>query len=168
MTQVTVPVAGDPATISWAQDVANHANHVIPLYMSADVNKTSSSFSDITGLTFAVTNGKCYSIRLQLSYTVGGTSTGLSIGFSSPGGTCRLFTRIYGNGSATGVTSEVLSSSDTATGTSSTDSTALRLIEVFGTFVCTSDGTFALRYNRNGTSTTVTVYAGSGGIVVES
>lgn len=168
MTQVTVPVAGDPATISWAQDVANHANHVIPLYMSADVSKTGSSFSDVTGLTFACTSGKTYNIQLCGSYTVGGTNTGIGLGFNSPGGTTRIRSQIFGNGSPTGSTTEWLSSTDTATGTSTTDSTAVRHWVMTGTYVCTSSGTFAIRYNRNGTSTTVTIFAGSGGTVVES
>lgn len=168
MAQVDVPSAGDPVTVAWGQAVATHANHLIPVYMGADVSKTGSSFSDVTGLTFPVTNGKKYAIKLWGTYTVGGTSTGLSLGYNSPGGTTRLFVRIYGNASATGSTSEVLSSTDTATGTTTTDSTAVRMWELWGTYACTSSGTFAIRYNRNGTSTTVTIYAGSGGLVVES
>jgi len=168
MSQVDVPSAGDPITIAWGQQSANHANHLIPIYMGSDVSKTGSSFSDVTGLTFAVTNGKRYNVRLSGAYTVGGTSTGLSLGFNSPGGTTRLFVRIYGNGGATTAATEVLSTTDTATGTSTTDSTSVRMWELWGIYQCTSDGTFAIRYNRNGTSTTVTIYAGSGGLVIES
>lgn len=168
MAQVTVPSAGDPITVAWGQSVANHANHLIPLYMSADVSKTSSSFSTITGLSFACTSGKTYAIRLQGTHTVGGTSTGLKLGFDSPGGTTRLFARIYGNGADTTAFTEVLSSSDTASNATTSDSTSVRMWELFGTYVCTSTGTFSIRYARGGTSTTVTVYAGSGGLVVES
>lgn len=168
MTQVTVPSAGDPATIAWAQSVANHANHLIPLYMSADVSKTGSSFSDVTGLTFAVTNGKSYNIQLVGSYTVGGTSTGLSLGFSSPGGTSRIHSTIFSSAYDSSAWTEWLSSTDTATGTSTTHTTAVHQFRLYGTYACTASGTFAIRYNRNGTSTTVTIYAGSGGLVVES
>lgn len=168
MTQADVPSAGDPITVAWGQQVANHANHLIPLCMSSDVGKTGSSFTTVSGLSFEVVSGKSYNIQLSGDYTVGGTSTGLSLGFSSPGGTTRLFCRIYGNGSATGSTTEVLSATDTATGTSTTDSTSRRHWELNGVYACTASGTFAIRYNRNGTSTTVTIYAGSGGLVVES
>lgn len=168
MTQVTVPAAGDPVTAAWGQAVANHANHLIPLFMSADASKTSTGFSTLGGLSFAAVSGKQYNVRLSGSYSVGGTSTGIKLGYESPGGTTRLFCRIYGNASATGVTAELLSSSDTATGTTTTDSTSIRTWELWGTYQCTSDGTFNIRYARGGSSTTVTVYAGSGGLVVEN
>lgn len=168
MTQVTVPAAGDPITTAWGQAVANHANHLIPLYMSGNVSGTSSSFGTITGLSADVTNGKYYTFRVSGSYSVGGTSTGIKIGYESPGGTTRLFVRIYGSGGETNATTEVLSSTDTATGTATTSTTGVYLWEVWGTYQCTTTGTFNLRYARAGTSTTVTVYAGSGGLVIES
>ncbi len=169
MTQVTVPSAGDPIITSWGQDVANHANHLIPVYATADATTTSTSFGTITGMSFAVVNGKEYSFgSLALYYTVGGTSTGLKVGYTAPSGTCRLYTRIYGNGSDIAATNEVLGANDTATGTTTTDSTAGRLIEMFGVYRCTADGTFSLRFARAGTSTTVTIYKGSGGVVVEN
>lgn len=167
MTQVTVPAPGDAIDLSWGQDVANRINHVIPLYMSSDVSKTSGSFSDVTGLTFPVVNGKFYTINLVGSYTVGGTSTGIGIGYTSPGGTTRLLATLYSTSYISG-SNEWLSSSDTATGTSTTHSTAEHQFQLRGTYQCTSDGTFAIRYNRNGTSTTVAILAGSGGTVVES
>lgn len=168
MTQVTVPSAGDAIATAWGQSVANHANHLIPLGMTADASTSSGSFGDVTGLSFAAVSGKAYAIRLGGTYAVGGTTTGIGIGFTGPGGSTRLFVRIYGNGSPTGVTSEVVTSSDTGTGTSTTDSTATRMWEAWGTFVCTSTGTWKLRFNRNGTSATVTIHSGSGGLVVEN
>jgi hypothetical protein len=171
MTQVTVPAAGDPIVTSWGQAVANHANHFIPLYMSADVSKTGNTYSDITGLSFAVVSGKEYLLDLNLWYDVAGTSTGLSVAYdlsNSATGTVRAIVQIFGNASATAATSEELSAEDTATGTSSTDATTIRLIRWTGLYRCTADGTFALRYKRNGTSTTVTIYAGSGGTVIEN
>ncbi len=168
MTQVTVPSAGDPITVAWGQAVAQHANHLIPLYMSADVSKTGNTFSTITGLSFDCVNGNEYTIRLNGTYSVGGTSTGIAIGFESPGGTTRLMSRIWGSGGATTVTNETLATSDTATGTTTTASTSIQHWELFGTYQCTVSGTFNIRYARGGSSTTVTVYAGSGGIVIEN
>ncbi len=168
MTQVTVPAAGDAITITWGQDVSNHANHLIPIIVSSDVSKSSSSMSTVTGLTFPCVNGKVYTVNLVLTYTVGGTSTGIAFGYDHPGGTARIFSTIFGNASATGSTSEWLTAVDTATGTTSTDSTQTRQALYRGTYSCTADGTFSVRYARGGTSTTVTVSAGSGGIVIES
>jgi hypothetical protein len=171
VTQVTVPSAGDPIITSWGQAVANHANHMIPLYMSADATTTSTLFGTITDLTFSVTNGKEYTIPLTLFYTVGGTNTGLDIGYALSGGatgTCRFYVKYAGNASATGVTNDWVDTEDTATGPTSTDSTAMRIIWADGIYRCTADGTFSMRFARNGTSTTVTIYAGSGGVVVEN
>ncbi len=168
MTQVTVPAAGDAVDASWGQAVANHANHLIPVYMTADVSKTGNSFSNITGLTFDVVNGKSYAFDLVLWYDVGGTSTGLAIAVNHPGGHVRMRSVIGGNASATGTTSEWILSTDTATGTTTTDAVARRDIRLTGNYTCTGDGTFAFRYQRQGTSTTVTIYAGSGGLVVEN
>lgn len=168
MTQVTVPAAGDAITITWGQAVSNHANHLIPIIVSSDVSKTSSSMSTVTGLTFPCVNGKVYTVNLVLTYTVGGTSTGIAFGYDHPGGAARIFSTIFGNASATGSTSEWLTAVDTATGTTSTDSTQTRQALYRGTYSCTADGTFSVRYARGGTSTTVTVSAGSGGIVIES
>lgn len=168
MTQVTVPVDGDPITTSWGQDVANHANHLIPLYIPTQVSGTSSSFGDVTGLTFECVNGKEYNIQLVLLYNVGGTSTGIKLGYNHPGGTARILSVIYGNGSEVGTTTEWLTATDTATGTTTTDSTNARQAVFRGVYQCTADGTFAVRYARAGTSTTVALLAGSGGIVIEN
>lgn len=168
MTQVTVPSAGDPITVAWGQSVANHANKLIPVIVSADVSKTSSSMSTVTGLTFPCVNGKVYTVNLVLTYTVGGTSTGIAFGFDHPGGAARIFSTIFGNASATGSTSEWLTAVDTATGTTTTDAASTRQALYRGTYSCTADGTFSVRYARGGTSTTVTVSQGSGGLVVSS
>jgi hypothetical protein len=168
MTQVTVPSAGDPITISWGQSVANHANHLIPLYVPTQASTTGTSFETVTGLTFSCVNGKEYNIQLVLLYSVGGTSTGIKFGFDHPGGIARILSVIYGNASATGSDTEWLDTIDTATGTTTTDSTNTRQAIFRGVYQCTADGTFSVRYARRGTSTTINVLAGSGGIVIEN
>lgn len=169
MTQVTVPSDNDDIITSWGISVADHANHFIPLIMSADITKSGSTFSDVTDLTFACTSGKAYNIHLFLTYEAAGTSTGLSVGFNHPGGTARAYVEIHGPTSAATHTDEWLSATNTATGTSTVNSSStIYGIEWKGRYVCTSTGTFALRYKRNGSSANVTIHQGSGGHVIES
>lgn len=167
---ITVPAAGDAVTAAWGASVANLANQLIPLITTADVVSSSASWADVTGLTFAVTAGKRYVCHgLLLRYSCVGTSTGLSIGFTHPGGAVRMFNEIHGVTSAATHTDEHISGTDTGTGTSAVNAGGTNyLIETSFTYVCTVTGTFALRRVRNGTSTDVTIYEGSGGLVVAS
>lgn len=169
---ITVPTDGDPVIASWGNDVATQLNHMIPVIMSADFPLTSVSFptvGDITGLTFTCVSGKVYNIQLCGTYTVGGTSTGLGLGYNHPGGTARLLSEILSSSTSDSTPdTEWLIATDTATGTSTTDTTNSHFWSLRGIYQCTSDGTFAVRANRNGTSTTVTLIKGSGGLVIQS
>lgn len=165
---ITVPAAGDPVTATWGASVANQLNTQFPIVVTADVAMTSSSMADITGLSFPVVTGAVYVLDLHLFYTVGGTNTGIVIGYTAPGtNDGRLLVQIFGNASATGTTTDwVTTEDDTSLGTTTTDSTSTRLIRVHGRLAAAGNGTFQLRYARRGTSTTVTVLEGSGGTVI--
>jgi len=165
---ITVPAAGAPVLTSWGADVANQLNKCIPIVSTADTVFNSATFGDITGLSFPVVAGYTYTWQLILMYSVGGITTGLSISHTAPAGTCRMLSSIYGNVSATGADTEWLGAADTATGTSTTDSTNGRMIRLAGHFICTTSGTFQFRRKRNGTSTNVTIFSASGGIVTVS
>jgi len=139
----------------------------IPLSVATDITKSDSAYSTVTGLSFACVSGKSYNINLVLSYECAGTSTGLSVAFDHPGGTARAYVEIHGVASAAGHTDEHLTTSDTSTGTSGVNSSGtIYLIDWIGRYTCSANGTFSIRYARNGVSTNVTIHAGSGGLVI--
>lgn len=162
---VTVPSAGDSITASWGSDVATRINNM-SLTLSANVTTSSGTFSDLTGLTFACTSGKNYTIEVILTYDSSSTSGGPVVGFNHPGGTCHMLIIYSGETSATSQDVEAISATDTGTGVATANTAGANyFIRAWVRYQCTSNGTFALRIKRN-TAGTQTFHKGSGMRVV--
>lgn len=140
---------------------------VIPIMMGSVFTTSSDSFVNIPGLAFPVISGRKYLVRNTFRYSVGNAATGIAVAFLVPTGLLRVLSTIFGASSATTSTSEWLTVSDTATGTSSTDNDdSSRLIRQEGLFEPSSDGICQLRVGRNGTNSPVSIMGG--GMIVES
>lgn len=170
MTNVSSPTAGTNGDASWAQDVAAALN-LGGKILAADVTTSSGSFSDLTGLSFPCTNGKVYNIEVELWYEHSSTSGGPVIGFDHPGGTGHMFIVYAGETSAVSSDTEAQNGTDgsgggagvaTVNGAGNTYS-----IRGWAKYVCTSTGTWTLRFKRN-TTGTLTIQKGSAIRVVES
>lgn len=162
MTSITVPGAGSDADASWAEAVADALN-LAGIITSADVNTSSASWADLTGLTFPCDSGKNYAFELILTYESSSTSGGPVVGFNHPGGDCRMLVDYQGETSATTTTTEAQTGTD-GTGGSGGVATAntggaVYFIRAVGRYQCTSSGTFAIRMKRN-TAGTVTFHKG--------
>ena len=162
---IIVPVVGDPIDVSHGISVANELNDIGTLQvkqLAADVSKTGTSFSDITGLSFAVVSGREYAWEAYLFYEAANVNTGLSVSHNHGGGDSKQLILIYGAAAGNTSTTSYNSGTDTNTGTSTVASSgAIYMVVVTGYYFCTSTGTFAMRYQRNGTSATVTIKKGS-------
>jgi hypothetical protein len=137
------------------------------LVVPSDDSFTANTFSDLSGMTFSVVAGKSYVIQLFLVFAAAGTSTGIVIGFNHPGGTARAYAEYHGQATAaTHVDEWVNGGVDSGTGIASVNASGTFYgIEYSIWYQCDTNGTFAIRRRRAGSSATVAVYAGSGGTV---
>ena len=169
---IPVPVANDPVIASWASDIANRLNQMIPLVATAGQTTSSTSWSDIAGLTFPVEAGKSYIIRAWGLYTVTATGNGFVVGYKRPGGssgTVSSYLRAYGNGGATTALIERVSSADDGgTGIATIDGTASRQWDIDVLHVADVTGTFALRWKRPGATNSNITMVVAGGFVINT
>lgn len=162
MTTITVPGAGTDADASWAESVADALN-LAGKILSSDVTTSSSSWADLTGLTFPCDSGKVYSFELVLTYESSSTSGGPVVGFNHPGGTCHMLIDYFGDVTATAAQTEAQNGTDGTGGGSGVGSAntagANYFIKAVGRYQCTANGTFAIRMKRN-TAGTMTFHKG--------
>lgn len=158
----TIPDATGGILASWGQAVADELNRTQNAVLAADVSKAASSWSDITGLTASVVNGKFYLVRGFLTWTNSSTSGGIRVGFNFPTGNLRALVRFSGETAADALINEWHTTADAGSGVATVDAADTARIAMFeGRYQCTADGTFAIRYYRNTTGTAL-VQAGSG------
>lgn len=163
MTTIPVPGAGTDADASWAESVADALN-LAGKILSSDVTTSSSSWADLTGLTFPCDSGKVYAFDLTLTYESSSTSGGPVVGFDHPGGTCHMLIDYFGDVTATAAQTEAQNGTDGTGGGSGVASAntagANYFILARGRYQCTANGTFAIRMKRN-TAGTTTFHKGS-------
>jgi hypothetical protein len=159
MTAIAGVTAGQDITEAWGDSVATELNRTQNVLLTADVSKAASSWSDITGLTAPVVAGRRYIVRATLIWNNDSTG-GIRLGFNHPGGTFRAIVRYTGETAADAFINEFQTTTDGGTGVTSVDTSSTpRVIVAEGTYKCTSSGTFALRYYRNGAGTATVVEA---------
>lgn len=132
--------------------------------LSSDFTTTSSSFVNLTGLSFSCESGKNYSIEIVLTYENSSTSGGPVIGFNHPGGTSHMLIQYAGDTDAVTFSTEAQNGTDGSGGSAgvATANTAGAnyFIRAWARYQCTSSGTFILRAKRN-TAGTLTIHKGS-------
>lgn len=152
-TPITGVNNGDPANDTWPDAVTSELNRRTVLVTTSDVSKAASSWSDITGLTVPVVNGKNYWVRATIVWDQSSTSGGIRIGANFPTGNYRAMVRYTGETSDTAFVNEWDTAADGGNGVATADSTSARICLIEGRYICQADGTFALRYYRNTTGT---------------
>lgn len=143
---------GDEIMAEWLSAVAAQLNRTQTAVLTSDVSKATSSWSDITGLTLPVVAGKFYRVRATVIWDQSSTG-GIRIGANFPTGNYRAINHYTGETSATSDTPEWDTTADGGSGVTSADNTAARICTIEGRYSCDADGTFALRYYRNGSGT---------------
>ena len=162
MASITPVNNGDPANDTWPDAITTEVNRTTSVILTGDVSKATSSWSNITGLTAPVVNGRRYLVRAIVGWSQSSTSGGIRIGVDHPGGQFRALVRFTGETAADALINEWHTTTDDGSGVATADTANVpRLVTIEGWYVCTSSGTFALRYYRN-TTGTATVQEGSG------
>ncbi len=162
MATITPVNDGDIANDDWPDAVTSEVNRYQTAVLTGDVSKAASSYSDITGLTAAVVNGRAYAIEGCIIWAQSSTSGGIRVSSNNPGGNVRLMASYTGEtGPEAFVHNWQTTTDDAASGVSTADlADTPRLVDIRGRYICTSDGTFALRYFRVSAGT-LTIQEGS-------
>lgn len=139
---------------------------------TADYINATTSFTDITGLTCPVSNGKSYSFIALLTHLNNASTTGSRFGINGP-----TLTNVHISGIDTVTNSATASvhsaggatAIDTGFSVQTTGSTAARLAVMQGGFTAGADGTFAIRgQSEIAVAAGLTVRLGSCCIVFEA
>jgi hypothetical protein len=130
------------------------SHHVIPL--TADVASTAStSFQDITGLSFAAASGTSYRFHTSLIYTASASSIGLRASLTGPTASLLAYSTITGPGGTSGgacgsTTCAFTNFQDTydagSTSTASIGSSAGSLLIMDGVLTASASGTVTMRF----------------------
>lgn len=165
---IPVPIAGQPVLDTWGAAITNQHNMLIPLAMDTDFDTNSATEVDCDGLVFEVEAGKVYSGQLLAWSSVQHADSQCQWAFDHPGGDAHMTVR-----AATSAVNTEQNTRQSATNQSTTFDNAGAVDSVRHCFlsfryVCSSDGEFAIRVSRSGTSGGITVHEGSGGLVTVS
>jgi len=146
---------------SWAPATPSSNSGDIYLVLASDTANSTTSFADVTGLTFAVTSGETYVFEAWVVYETAATTTGSKWAVNGPASPTILSYSV--ETPTTGTTSR-LDFASTYDGTSASSQTAgigQCLAKIEGVVKVSASGTFALRFGSEVGSSAVTAKAGS-------
>lgn len=137
----------------------------VKLRVASDVVNATTSFADITGLTYPVESGKHYGFEANIITANNASTTGTRLAINGPSMTGMMIAdiNVYTPGATSGVfAAGAATAVDTAMEATTTGSTSNRLSHVAGWFNPSADGTFAMRVaSEVAVAAGVTVRAGS-------
>jgi len=134
------------------------------------INAGAGVYTDVTELTFPVVNGNTYGFKFYVVWQSAATTTGWKSSLNCPNGTLDFFCthQTIANSATVGVSTWLHRHSvtrDDLTTLISTITASVDLVVMYeGRYICTQDGTFAVRFaNELAANTDITVEAGSWG-----
>lgn len=143
------------------QSTAPSAGGDTYLVLASDTANSTTSFADVTGLTFAVTSGETYVFEAWIVYETAATTTGSKWAVNGPASPTLLS---YSVETPTAATTSRLDFASTYDGTAASSQTAgigQCLAKIEGVVKFSASGTFALRFGSEVASSAVTAKAGS-------
>lgn len=144
-------------------DGAHWERHPGYIVLASDVTDSAGNgtYTDLTGLSFAVTSGTTYNFRAYIIYDSAATTTGLGLAANGPA-TSRLGYRIRTGLTASTELIQYLAAYDAA-GAVATDApfTTANEASIEGTLTPSANGTFTLRFCTEVNTSLVTIKAGS-------
>jgi hypothetical protein len=123
-------------------------------------NSSSSTYSDVTGLTASVKSGATYAFSCDLTYTAAAGTTALHLSVNGP----TTSALDYATQIATSTTAWFQSAQtayDTVTNPVTSGGTTRLPASISGSFTATADGTFAVRFKSEVNTSAVTIQQGS-------
>lgn len=147
--------------------VANTAKLDVKVRVSgSDVANSTTSFADITGLTYAVESGKFYGFEAHIFALSAATTTGIQFGVNGPSMTAlrvSALSTVTGSATAAAMSAPVadITALDTNIVTQTTGPANVTPHILMGYFNPSASGTFALRVRSEVAASAVTVKVGS-------
>lgn len=130
--------------------------------LASDVSTSSTTFVDVTGLSFPVLAGRIYSFKFTVDYTSSATTNGFGIGLNGPAAPTRLSYETRVNKNATSEDQlNGISTYNTGSASTATPSTNANIGELEGFITPSVDGVVQLRFLSETGGGSVTVRAGS-------
>lgn len=83
--------------------------------LSADVTNATTTFANVTGLSFAVAASTKYDVECSIAYTANATTTGLGLSWTGPASPTQASAMVIGATSTTAATVATLTGNDTGT-----------------------------------------------------
>lgn len=115
--------------------------------LQSDVTNATTSYADVTGLSFPVTASRTYRFRFVVDYTCNATTTGSSWSINGPTSPTRLsFRAEYSLTTTSRTTLEGCSAYDTNAANASSAATGANHAIVEGFITPSADGTVVLRF----------------------
>lgn len=130
--------------------------------LSANQNNTTTSYEDVTGLSFAVTTALTYWFRALIQYTSTGTATGSRWSINGPAITQLIYKSEYSLTTTTRTINEGLSAYDAPAAANATSAAAASNIAwIEGFLKPSADGTLIVRHASETAGQAITAIAGS-------
>lgn len=133
--------------------------------LGSDVSNSTSTFADVTGLSFAVTSGTIYRFEIMVFYTSQATTTGSMFSVNGPATPTMLSYRsVLAVGTSTTNQNEVVAyDSPTTASSTSANASAGNIATIAGIIQPSSSGTLVVRFKSEapGTNNQITAKAGS-------
>lgn len=130
------------------------------IYLTADVTNSTTSFADVTGLSFALVVGRKYHIRGQF-VTTGTATTGVCYALNASPSTAPTLMAINTRGDLTATTEKISSFTAFDTGTAGSDLIAAGTVDTMeGTIVPSVSAIYVVRFKAE-TAVATTCKAGS-------
>jgi hypothetical protein len=133
------------------------------VYLTSDVtnnNATACTLADVTGLSFAVTNGVRYHYRAKIWYTAAATTTGSRWTINGPAATVNAY-KTDASLTATTGTSQTGASYNAGACSANSATTGGNIATVEGVLTPSADGTLVIRFASEISSSAIVAKAGS-------
>lgn len=132
--------------------------------IGGDVNNSTTSMADVTGLSFAVTNGSTYAFKFYVMFNTAATTTGIALSMNGPTTTLLGWDVFIAAASQTlFYQSRVAYDAGTASPDRGSGSQNVAIID--GIIIPSASGTLIVRFASEVGSSQVTVLAGSSGLL---
>ena len=128
--------------------------------VSSDVTNSTTSFADVTGLSFAVTSGQTYAFQAKLLMTAAATTTGVKVAINGPTASIMAY---MAETATTATTSRIdyQAAYDSGGPSAQTPTGGTFYATVEGVVTASANGTVTVRFASEVASSAVVVKAGS-------
>ena len=162
-----IPIVEDPAGTPLTKKISKE-DFGVPqsIKITSDYSTTVTTNVGITGLLFAITAGTYYRFKFTVIYQSAATTTGLAVSANIPAVTTFSAGVLLPNSGATSALRGYLTANNgLATGAGTPTTTGLYIVEVDGLILPSSSGNLQMQFASEINASTVTIKAGTNGLL---